>query len=269
MSLPARLRSALRNWPPLRRRTLAALLTTGLLATAFYGTESLRGSLAVASAMEEAQRAGVPVSLGEVFARKPPAERNLFLAPVLKSRIVGAAEPALSARFLKANVPWGAIHPRSGGKGTKRYPVKTSPTDGRRMDFAAVQEAMAILSWALPEKGTPAEKVRGGLDRFQTELEEWTVEIRKRPEWGMPAEEAADFQVYEKALEEVVDILGLRAVAGAEAGRDGVEIWRDLESVSLLSRHLWNRIRTVNTLLWEVLASRCLKDAEWRPPVAC
>ncbi|MDB6131811.1 MAG: hypothetical protein JWM59_54 [Verrucomicrobiales bacterium] len=121
---------------------------------------------------------------------------------------------------------------------------------------------MAALSWTLPEKGTPAQKVRGGLDRFQTELEEWTAEIRKRPEWGMPAEEAADFQVYEKALEEVADLLGLRAVAAAAAGRDGAEILRDLESVSLLSRHLWNRIGTVNRLLWEVLATRHLKDVE-------
>src|SRR6478752_7051393 len=174
--LSAHLRSTLRNCPPLRRRMLAVLLTAGLLAAAFYITESLRSSMALASSIEEAQRTGVPVSLGEVFTPRPDGERNLFLAPVLKGRIVTAFGPATYTVAPTANVPWGAIHPRSGGKGTKRYPVQTSPAEGRRLDFAAVQEAMAALSWTLPEKGTPAEKVLGGLDRFQTELQEWTAE---------------------------------------------------------------------------------------------
>jgi hypothetical protein len=130
------------------------------------------------------------------------------------------------------------------------------------LEFEPVVEAMTALGWTLPQSATAAAKVRGGLDRFQLELEEWSAEVRKRPKWSVPVEWAVDHEAFETALVETAKIFGLRAISGAASDRGGNEILRDLESISLLSRHSWKLAGALNPLIWEVVKTRRLTDGE-------
>ncbi len=258
-----------RQWLERRRRLVRAVIVAALLTAGFYGLENLRCRLVLDAAVKAAVEGGVPQKVAGIWSPSLPAGRNLFLSRVVQNRLIVTGE---FQRFQWADSPvpvfWGEIQPRSvkiKEKGLWRtVRVDTSPADGRRRDLQAVRDAMARLGWTLPEGSAPAEAVLGGLERFRVELGEWAAEIRKRPDWAVTEEYAAHSQTLGKLLPETQRIFSLRALAAAETGRPAEEVLRDLESAALLGRNVLEPADALNNLIWELLRTRRLNDAEWK-----
>ena len=257
---------SLSHWSTRRRRSVTASLIAGLAIAAFYAEENLRGSWTLGRAIDLANAQNVPRHPAEIFVPAPPAERNLFHSTAFRNRVLwnsaDGSEGLGESSGFPAPIPWGDIHPRSTGTGRSYQLAHTDVRSGRRRSLEATRDSMKALGWSITESASPAEVVRIGLDRFQTELAEWAVEIRKRPEWAPAPDSFGAIRCFDSVLGETTRMFALRAVAGADAGRPGAEILDDLESAQLISRHVWFLPGSFNAAVWEVLRARRLDDAE-------
>jgi hypothetical protein len=247
-------------------------LIAALAIAAFYTEENIRGSRTLDHANDLARKEHVPLHPSTVHHPAPPQEHNLFYAPAFRNRILWESEDGFEetgndrgkSSGLPMLIPWGDIHPQfaSIGKSLQRQSATTDPAKGRSLNLLATREAMKKLGWTLTETASPANDVRTGLDRYQSELAEWGTEIRQRSGWAPEPASFRSIETFERLLIETTRLFTLRAVAGAAAGRPGSEIFTDLESAHLLSQHTWAAPRFVNAAIWEVLRARSLKDGE-------